>query len=127
MKGTSFKMVLSALLCLFFSVAVSAQGRGVDYSKIVGNWSFSAPNAPYGYQDGTLEFKSDKGKLTAKINIQGSVIEVKEIKAHEDTYTSSFYVDGNPVDLSITQKDDTLSGTADSEGMSIPVTMRRTK
>lgn len=127
MKGTSFKIVLSALLCLLFSVTVSAQDRGVDHGKIVGRWSFSAPNAPYGYQDGTLEFKSDQGKLTAKINIQGSVIEVKEIKAHGDTYTSSFYVDGNPVDLSITQKDSALSGTADSGGMSIPVTLRRTK
>lgn len=127
MNGTNVRRALSALLCLFFCIAVSAQDRGKDFSKLVGHWSYSAPDAPYGYQDGTLEFKSEKGKLTAKINIQGSFIEVKEIKAHGDTYTSSFYVDGNPVDLFITQKDNKLEGTADSGGMSIPVTFERKK
>lgn len=127
MNGTSVRGVLSALFCFLFCIAVSAQERGQDVSKIVGKWSYSAPDAPYGYQDGSLEFKSEKGKLTAKINIQGSVIEVKEIKVHGDTYSSSFYVDGNPIDLSITQNESKLEGIADTGGVSIPVTFRRTE
>lgn len=127
MNGTNVRGVLSALFCFLFCIAVSAQEREKDVSKIVGKWSYSAPDAPYGYQSGSLEFKNEKGKLTAKINIQGSVIEVKEIKAHGDAYISSFYVDGNSVDLSINQKNSKLEGMADAGGMSIPVTFQRTE
>ena len=101
--------------------------KAADLSKLVGDWSFSAPDAPYGYQDGSFQIKQENGKLTAKVNIQGSTLEINDIKAKGDTYTSSFYVDGTPVDLTMTQKGNKLEGMADAGGMQIPVKFKKTK
>ena len=125
--GTNMKKVFTTLLCLLFCIAISAQDKAADLSKLVGDWSFSAPDAPYGYQDGSLQIKQENGKLTAKVNIQGSTLEINDIKAKGDTYTSSFYVDGTPVDLTMTQKGNKLEGMADAGGMQIPVKFKKTK
>lgn len=92
--GTNMKKAFTTLLCLLFCITISAQDKAADLSKFVGDWSFSAPDAPYGYQDGSFQIKQENGKLTAKVNIQGSTLEINDIKAKGDTYTSSFYVDG---------------------------------
>ena len=119
--------IFTTLLCLLFCIAISAQDKAADLSKLVGDWSFSAPDAPYGYQDGSFQIKQENGKLTAKVNIQGSTLEINDIKAKGDTYTSSFYVDGTPVDLTMTQKGNKLEGMADAGGMQIPVKFKKTK
>lgn len=74
-----------------------------------------------------FQIKQENGKLTAKVNIQGSTLEINDIKAKGDTYTSSFYVDGTPVDLTMTQKGNKLEGMADAGGMQIPVKFKKTK
>ena len=58
--------------------------------------------------------------MTAKVNIQGSTLEINDIRAKGDTYTSSFYVDGTPVDLTMTQKGNELEGMADAEVCRFP-------
>ena len=73
------------------------------------------------------KIKQENGKLTAKVNIQGSTLEINDIKVKGDTYTSSFYVDGTPVDLTMTQKGNKLEGMADAGGMQIPVKFKKTK
>ena len=124
---TNMKKAFTTLLCLLFCITISAQDKAADLSKFVGDWSFSAPDAPYGYQDGSFQIKQENGKLTAKVNIQGSTLEINDIKAKGDTYTSSFYVDGTPVDLTMTQKGNELEGMADAGGMQIPVKFKKTK
>lgn len=54
-------------------------------------------------------------------------LEINDIKVKGDTYTSSFYVDGTPVDLTMTQKGNKLEGTADAGGMRIPVKFKKTR
>ncbi len=125
--GTNMKRAFTTLLCLLFCITISAQDKAADFSKLVGDWSFSAPDAPYGYQDGSFQIKQENGKLTAKVNIQGSTLEINDIKAKGDTYTSFFYVDGTPVDLTMTQKGNELEGMADAGGMQIPVKFKKTK
>lgn len=124
---TNMKKLFTALLCLLFCVTISAQDKATDFSKLVGDWSFSAPDAPYGYQDGSFQVRQENGKLTVKVNIQGSTLELKDIQVKGDTYTSSFYVDGTPVDLTMTQKGNKLEGMVDAEGMQIPVKFKKMK
>lgn len=88
--GTNMKKAFTTLLCLLFCITISAQDKAADFSKLVGDWSFSAPDAPYGYQDGSFQIKQENGKLTAKVNIQGSTLEINDIKVKGDTYTSFF-------------------------------------
>lgn len=54
-------------------------------------------------------------------------LEINDIKVKGDTYASSFYVDGTPVDLTMTQKGNKLEGTADAGGMRIPVKFKKTR
>lgn len=122
----NMKRIVTALLSLLFCVAVSARDKVVDPDKLVGDWSFSAPEAPYGYQDGHVRIKKADGKLAARVDIQGGVVEVKEIRAKGDAFFASFYVDGTPVDLTLTPKGDKLEGTADAMGMRIPVKFKKT-
>lgn len=110
-----------------FCIAISAQDKAADLSKLVGDWTFSAPERSVWISRWRLQIKQENGKLTAKVNIQGSTLEINDIKAKGDTYTSSFYVDGTPVDLTMTQKGNKLEGMADAGGMQIPVKFKKTK
>ncbi len=121
------KKAFTALLCLLFCITISAQDKAADFSKLVGDWSFSAPDAPYGYQAGSFQIRQENGKLTAKVDIQGSILEIRDIKARGDKYFGSFYVDGTPVDLTMIQEGNTLKGMADAGGMQIPVKFKKTK
>ena len=41
--GTNMKKAFTTLLCLLFCITISAQDKAADLSKLVGDWSFSAP------------------------------------------------------------------------------------
>lgn len=124
---TNMMRVLTTLVCLFFCITISAQKKTVDVNQIVGNWTYSAPNAPYGYQDGKIELKQEKGKLVAVVNIQGNVMTIRDIKANGNKYKTSFYLDGADIDLTLLQQGDKLKGEAYAEGMNIDVTLKRVK
>ena len=124
---TNIVKFLAMFFCLFFSVTISAQKKAVDVNKIVGNWTYSAPDAPYGYQDGTIELKQEKGKLVAKVHIQGSVMTISDIKTDGNQYKASFYLDGAEISLTLTQNDSKLEGEAYAEGMDIAIIFKRVK
>lgn len=126
---TSMVKILATLVCVLLSVTLSAQNqkKSVDVNKIVGHWIYAAPDAPYGYQDGKIEFKQEKGKLVAKVNIQGNVLTVSNIKVTDNKYTASFYLDGADVNLTMVQNNCKLKGEAHAEGMNIAVTFERLK
>lgn len=112
---------LMVIICsLFLCIALHAQNK-----DIVNLWSFSAPEAPYGYQDGTLLIKEKDGKLNGEVKIQQSTVTVKEIKKEGDYYTCSFYLDGQAVDVKFKSKGKTeIEGQALSAGMDIPFTCK---
>lgn len=115
------------LLCMLLSVAVYAQDKSQNVSKLLGVWSYTAPEAPYGYQDGLVQFKQSEGKLSAELKANNSTVAIKEVLKKEDVYMCDLYVDGSPVSLSFKQKGDVLEGTASTEGGSISVTFKRSK
>lgn len=112
------KKVLCTLCCLIMCATMYAQDKAC---KLSGSWSFSAPDAPYGYQAGTFKFDEKDGKLTAVVDINGSAFTISEIKKGTEAYTCSFDVDGSFVSLSIKQKDTKLEGVAEAEGTVIPL------
>lgn len=120
---TNMMRVLSMLVCMLLSASLYAQ----DASKLIGSWSYSAPDAPYGYQEGGLHFKQVNGKLSAELKIQSSVIRIEEIKQDGNRYLCNLYVDGNPVSLEIVQNKNLLEGKADAGEGTIPVTFKRNK
>lgn len=115
---------LMAILCsLFLCIALHAQDK-----NIVNLWDFSAPEAPYGYQDGTFLIKEKEGKLTGEVKIQQSSVIINEIKQENEKYTCSFYIDGQAIDVTMKLKGkDQLEGQALGGGMNIPFTGKPAK
>ena len=120
----NMKKAFAALLCMMMCLSLYAQDKS---GSVVGKWSYSAPDAPYGYQEGTCQFKENGCKLSAVFTISGSEMTVGEIKKENQTYKCEFYVDGTDVYLTFKQVDkNKLSGNADAGGMEIPVVFTKT-
>ena len=111
------------ICCMLFNVTIFAQNSSESQSELKGNWVYSAPDAPYGYQDGIIEFKNVDGKLTATVKINGSSYTIKTVSKNENQYTGSLYVDGNDVDITLIPDANKITGTAVVSGWEIPVTL----
>ena len=119
----NMKKAFAALLCMMMCLSLYAQDKS---GSVVGKWNFSAPDAPYGYQEGTCQFKKDGAKLSAVFTISGTDMTVSEIKKENETYKCEFYVDGTDVYLTFKQVDkNKLSGNADAEGMEMSIVFTR--
>lgn len=119
---TNVRRMVYTLMCMMLCVSLYAQ-KG----SIVGDWSYSAPSAPYGYDNGTMSIKQADGKLTGEVNIQGSIIKINEIKQEGETYTCTVYVDGYPLDVKLKQNGEMLEGTADDGQTPMALTLKRKK
>jgi hypothetical protein len=110
---------------LLLTMAVYAGAMDANSDKLKGNWSYSLPDAPYGYQDGSIEFKETDGKLTAVARVGTASYTIKEIKKEGDTYHCSLLVDGSEVKVSIKPDKEELTGTVIADGWEMPVTFKK--
>lgn len=118
------KKSMVIIFSLFLCVTLYAQNK----NSLVSLWEYSAPDAPYGYQSGTIDIKEVEGKLTGEVKIQGSTIRIQEIKKENGQYTCSFYVEGQDMDITMKQPDkNKLEGKAVGGGMDIPFTCKPAK
>ncbi len=121
---TNMGKVFTTLFCMMICLSLYAQEFTPD--MVVGLWNFSAPDAPYGYQEGTCQVKKTGENLSAVFTISGTEMTVKEIKKESNTYKCNFYVDGTYVSLIFKQEDkNQLIGKANAEGMVIPITFTK--
>ena len=94
---TNMGKVFVAFLCMMMCLSLNAQD--LTPGMVVGMWNFSAPDAPYGYQEGTCQIKKTGEDLSAVFTISGTEMTVKEIKKENNSYKCNFYVDGTYVSL----------------------------
>ena len=118
---TQLTKVVAIVICLTFGLSVYAQKK--VNGKLKGTWTYSLPDAPYGYQDGTIEFKESDGKQTAIVKIQSNTIDVKEIKKDGDTYKCSLFVDGADVNVTFEPGTDKITGLVTADGWEMPLTL----
>lgn len=111
------------ICCLLFSATIFAQASKKTQNELKGNWTYSAPDAPYGYQNGTIEFKNTDGKLSATVKINDSSYTIKAFDKKENQYTCSLYVDGNDVDITFIPATNKITGTAVVSSWEIPITL----
>ena len=117
--------VFVAFLCMMMCLSLNAQD--LTPGMVVGMWNFSAPNAPYGYQEGTCQIRKTGENLSAVFTIGNAEMTVIEIKRENNSYKCNFYVDGTYVSLTFKQEDkNKLTGNANAEGMVIPVVFTKT-
>lgn len=124
---TKITKALAVLCCMLFCLTAYAGTTETNNDKLKGSWTYSLPDAPYGYQDGSIEFKETDGKLTGVAKIGDSTYNINEVKKEGDSYNCSLYVDGSDIKVSIKPDKDGLSGTVIADGWEMPVTFKPIK
>ena len=106
--------VMLAGLCLLCLPALSAEkaaGDGDLRSKVKGKWEVVIPDAPYGYQNYTLDIK-EKEK-TIYIDVKGGDVNLKDQKFTEKDgkLSANLYV-GEYVKVTLWEEKGKVKGTA---------------
>jgi len=115
----------SLLVCfLFCGLTVFAQNSTLT---LKGNWTYAVPDAPYGYEKGTIEFKQADDILSATIKNTNGTYNIRNLKKDNNQYTSTFYVDGSEVVISLTPQTDKITGVVKVEGYDLPITLTPVK
>lgn len=119
MKTKIIKTIV-LICCLAYSITTAAQEKKVD---LKGTWTYSAPDAPYGYQEGIIEFKNTDNHLTVTVKIEDTSYTIHNVTQKEDQYISTLSIDGNDVRLTFTPGTSKITGTALVDGWEMPVTL----
>lgn len=113
------KTALSLLVMLLVSASLSAQ-------EWMGTWTYSAPDAPYGYEAGTVKFITKDKKAVAHIEIGSSKIQGIEVTQKDKTLQFSLLIDGSDVIVYLEPKSkDQLIGKASVDGSEIKIVVTR--
>ncbi|MDR2120997.1 MAG: hypothetical protein LBP64_09040 [Tannerella sp.] len=105
--------VIFAGLCLWCTTVTTAGTTDGDVRKLIGRWAVTVPDAPYGYQDYTIDIKEkDKEYL---IDVKGEEVDVKDKKLtkKDGKLSIELYV-GEYVTVTVWEEDGTVKGTADT-------------
>ncbi|MDR1407754.1 MAG: hypothetical protein LBJ23_06890 [Tannerella sp.] len=104
--------MIFAGLCLWCTVAATAAAEG-DVKKLKGSWDVTVPEAPYGYQDYTIDIREKDGMYL--IDVKGADVDVKDGKLTEKDgrLSAELYV-GEPVTVTVWEEDGVVKGMADT-------------
>lgn len=82
----------------------------------VGTWKFTAGQAPFGYQAGTITFEIEENKLTGYLKFSETeyMIEFQNIEINNGGISFEITVEYEQVPIKASVKDNILSGTAAS-------------
>ncbi|MBP8958860.1 MAG: hypothetical protein KBG40_00340 [Bacteroidales bacterium] len=115
LKISSYEKTVSfAALFILIAFSLTAQNQKLKYN-LTGIWKFDAPDAPYGYTSGSMEFRLSEGKYTGSASFTGSdyKIPIQILKAANDSISGGMYVDGTDVRLNLKIENETkMTGKA---------------
>ncbi len=115
MKNLIFKGTL--VFILFVTAGFTGINHPATDLKMLGTWEYSAPDAPYEYQEGNIHFLMQDNKLVGFVEIGGYKMELEDVIVKGDKVNCEVYVEGEEVSLELLFKKKTFSGTASySEG-----------
>jgi len=118
--------ILFTLILGFLSINVLS----ATVKNPVGKWKFSAPGAPYGYEQGLIEISREAGELSATLSFTGMdyKFELEKVKYENEKLSFSLYLDGEDVYIVMTfSEDDKISGKAVYSQGGIPLYATREK
>jgi len=81
----------------------------------VGKWKFTAPGAPYGYDQGIIEITKDTGEYKATLSFTGMdyKFELEKVKYEEEKLSFNLYLEGEDIYVLISfSEENKLSGKA---------------
>ncbi len=114
-------MVILALLVMSFG------NSELDYGvrKFVGVWEYEVPNAPYGYQNGTMTLSKEKKELKGTVSVGSYTSELEEIATEKNELNCFVRVEGEKVRLKLTFEKNSFEGTAMSSQGSMEMKGKR--
>lgn len=114
------KLFAVSVITLMFAGCLFAQDKYM-INELTGTWDYTAENAPYEYQQGKLIFGQKDKELSAKIDIQGNIVAVRDLKIAKKNISFVVYVDGERVAVNLTLKEGKLEGTGETYEGPIPL------
>ena len=97
---------------LLFSISLDISAQ--DHTKIIGSWSFNAPDADQWYQTGTIVFTEDNSEIKGEVQFQdGYKVELSDIVFKDGELNFGLYIDYERINVSMILEKNKLSGTVD--------------
>ncbi len=109
-KKSTFLLSFILILGLISIIALSATVKDP-----VGKWKFTAPGAPYGYDQGLIEIVKDLDEYKATLSFTGMEykFELEKVKYVDEKLSFSLYLEGEDIYVLMSfSEDDKLSGKA---------------
>ena len=109
-KKSTFLLSFILILGLISIIALSATVKDP-----VGKWKFTAPGAPYGYDQGLIEIVKDLDEYKATLSFTGMdyKFELEKVKYEDEKLSFSLYLEGEDIYVLMSfSEDDKLSGKA---------------
>jgi hypothetical protein len=121
------KVLLIVFAATLFSGAI--QAAEIQSSKeILGEWKYESPNAPYGYEKGSIIVSEKEGKLAGEIKFaDGYKMPLKNVSYEDGVFKCSITIDYNDIAIKGTIDGDKMKGTADSPEGALPFTAEKAK
>ena len=91
-----------------------------------GKWNFEAPTAPYGFQNGSIEFKNVDNKTIAVVDFGNASYELDVKQTKENQYTSIIPIMGDEVNVTVDNSDGKMKTIVNALGMDIDVKLSKT-
>ncbi|MGI9531364.1 hypothetical protein [Lutimonas sp.] len=108
MKNVAFKSVLLLSIIVLSSFAVKDSFVGVK--KILGEWDYSIPDAPYEYQKGVLVLKKVDGDLAGEMVIGGQGTALEDVTFEKNELKAMMNVQGETVRFKLNFTKKTFEG-----------------
>ena len=104
MKNIAFKGIL--LLSIIVLSSFTVKDSFVKVKKILGEWEYSVPDAPYGYQNGVLVLSKVDGVLAGEMVMEGQGTPLEEVVFEKNVLKAKMYVQGETIrfNLNFTKK-----------------------
>ena len=120
MKNVALKslMLLSIIVLSSFTMADSFMG----VKKILGEWEYSIPDAPYEYQKGVLVLTKVDGELSGEMIMGGQGSAMEEIVYEKNNLKAVMQVQGEIVKFDLNFSKKTLEGTVSYSQGSMGIT-----
>ncbi len=126
MKKVALKslIVLSIVVMSSFTVAenFTVAESFMGMKKILGEWDYSIPDAPYEYQKGVLVLKKVDGELSGEMIIGGQGSPMEEMVYEKNNLKAMMNVQGETVRFNLNFTKKALEGTVSYSQGSLGIT-----
>lgn len=111
MKTPLLVILLFCSLMVFNTFQAEAKD---EKSPLIGEWVYEVSDAPDNYKTGTLVFSEKEGEIICAIKLEAGELPTSNLKVEDGKITFVSYVEGSPVNVTLTLDKDKLTGTVES-------------